>query len=123
MLIGRASADCGAAPRDQAPFSGAQFLILIELCLTKSGVVQWVSMRKISVELTLEELQTLVTMADNQLFRIKYIDSRIPGNIGNPEALRMAQAAVQVLQDALKKGKGFKPEDSFVLKGNSSSKS
>ena len=68
-------------------------------------------MKKIRVELTLEELETLVTMADNQLFRIKYIDSKIPGNIRNPQALRTAQAAVQVLQDALKKEKGFKSRD------------
>jgi hypothetical protein len=74
-------------------------------------------MERITVELTLEELQTLVTMADNQLFRIKYIDSKIPGNITNPQDLRTAQAAVRVLQDALKKEKGFKPDDSLALKG------
>ena len=69
-------------------------------------------MKKIRVELTREELQTLVTMADNQLFRIKYIDSKIPGNIRNPETLRQSQAAVQVLQDALRKEKGFKAKES-----------
>lgn len=67
-------------------------------------------MAKISIELTLEELQTLVTMADNQLFRIKYIDSKVPGNVGNPEDLRTAQAAVRVLQDALRKEKGIRRE-------------
>ena len=66
------------------------------------------SMKKIRVDLSVEELQTLVTMADNQLFRIKFIDSKIPGNVRNPELLRAAQSAVQVLQDALKKEKGFK---------------
>jgi hypothetical protein len=67
-----------------------------------------ISMKKIRVELSIEELQTLVTMADNQLFRIKYIDSKIPGNVRNPEVLRSAQSAVQVLQEALSKEKGFK---------------
>ena len=66
------------------------------------------SMKKIRIELSVDELQTLVTMADNQLFRIKFIDSKIPGNVRNPEVLRSAQSAVQVLQDALKKEKGFK---------------
>ena len=75
------------------------------------------SMEKITVELTLEELQTLVTMADNQLFRIRYLDSKIPGNISNPQDLRTAQAAVRILQDALKKEKGFRPDDGFALKG------
>jgi hypothetical protein len=64
-------------------------------------------MKKIAVRLTLEELQTLVTMADNQLFRIRFIDSKLPGHVGSPEALRQAQAAVQVLQNALKEAKGF----------------
>jgi hypothetical protein len=79
------------------------------------------SMKKISVQLTFEELQTLVTMADNQLFRIKYIDSKIPGNIRNPETLRAAQAATEILQDALRREKGFKPRDNgLVLKASSS---
>ncbi|MFN7998329.1 MAG: hypothetical protein U0Q18_32205 [Bryobacteraceae bacterium] len=68
-------------------------------------------MKKIALELTIEELQALTTMADNQLFRIKYIDSKLPGNIDNPQATRTAQAAVQILQEALKKAKGFAPRD------------
>jgi hypothetical protein len=78
--------------------------------------------KKICVELTVGELQTLVTMADNQLFRIKFIDSKLPGNISNPQAIRAAQAAVQVLQDALKKEKGFNARDNetLVLKGSPS---
>lgn len=80
-------------------------------------------MKKLTVQLTIEELQTLVTLADNQLFRIEYLDSKLPGNVGNPETLRIAQAAVRVLQDALKRAKGFKTGDngSFVLKAGSSS--
>ncbi len=65
-------------------------------------------MAKIRIELTKEELQALVTLADNQFFRIKYIDPKIPGHKERPEELRAAQSAVQVLQSALRAMKGFK---------------
>jgi hypothetical protein len=65
-------------------------------------------MKKITVQLTAEELRALVTLSENQFFRLKYIDPKMPGYKVQPEALRVAQSAVQVLQDALKKDKGFK---------------
>ena len=66
-------------------------------------------MAKISIQLTMEELQALLTLADNQFFRIKYIDPKIPGHKERPDELRAAQSAVQVLQNAVKAEKGFKP--------------
>jgi len=65
-------------------------------------------MKKITLQLTAEELQALVTLSQNQFFRLKYIDPKMPGYKVHPEELRAAQSAVQVLQDALKKEKGFK---------------
>jgi hypothetical protein len=65
-------------------------------------------MAKIGIELTAEELQALLTLADNQFFRMKYIDPKIPGHKERPDELRAAQSAVQVLQNALKAHKGFK---------------
>lgn len=53
-------------------------------------------MKKISVSLSLEELQALVTLADNQLFRVKYIDPKMPGYIVQPKELEVASSAVQV---------------------------
>jgi len=69
-------------------------------------------MAKITIQLTTEELQALLTLADNQFFRIKYIDPKIPGHKARPDELRAAQSAVQVLQNALKAVKGFKPTPS-----------
>ena len=66
-------------------------------------------MAKMSIELTMEELQALVTLADNQLFRVKYIDPKLPGHKARPDELLAAQSAVQVLQNALKAKKGFRP--------------
>ncbi len=65
-------------------------------------------MKKISVSLSLEELQALVTLADNQLFRVKYIDPKMPGYIVQPKELEVANSAVQVLGEALKAAKEAK---------------
>jgi len=67
-----------------------------------------VHMAKITIQLTTEELQALLTLADNQFFRIKYIDPKIPGHKARPDELRAAQSAVQVLQNPLKAVKGFR---------------
>lgn len=77
-------------------------------------MVKYSEMKKIAVHLTLEELQTVVTMVDNQLFRIKFIDSKLPGHVGSPEALRAAQEAAQVLQNALKGAKGLPSKTAAV---------
>src|SRR5919206_495954 len=65
-------------------------------------------MKKLSVQFTLEELQELLEMVENQLFRMKFIDSKIPGHKPNPEKQRVSNSAVNTLQEAYKKAKGFK---------------
>jgi hypothetical protein len=72
--------------------------------------------QKISVRLTLKELETILAMADNQLFRIKYIDSKVPGHINHPEEQRAAQSVVQILKDAFKSAKGFTTTENGHLK-------
>ena len=67
-----------------------------------------IKMKKITVQFTGEELRALVKLSENQFFRLKYIDPKLPGYKSNPEELRSAQSAVQVLQEALKKERGFK---------------
>ena len=68
-------------------------------------------MSKIAVQLTIEELQELLELVDNQLFRMKFIDPKIPGFKNNPEKLQAANSAVQTLREAFRKGKGFKTKD------------
>ena len=67
-------------------------------------------MKKISISLTLEELQALTTLADNQLFRVKYIDPKMPGYSIQPKELEVASSAVQVLTEALKVAKESRPK-------------
>ena len=70
-------------------------------------------MKKITVQFTAEELQALVTLSENQFFRVKYIDPKMPGYKADPEELRAAQSAIQILEGALKKEKGFKVASSI----------
>ncbi|MBZ5580963.1 MAG: hypothetical protein LAQ30_01935 [Acidobacteriia bacterium] len=65
-------------------------------------------MKKLSVQLTIEELQELVELVDNQLFRMKYIDPRLPGYRVNAVKVEAATSAVKALKDTFKAAKGFK---------------
>jgi len=65
-------------------------------------------LKKISIKLTWEELQAIRTLAENQLFRVKYIDPKMPGYVSRPNELQNANSAVQVLQGALKTARGIK---------------
>lgn len=65
-------------------------------------------MKKISVALTLDEAQALLKLAENQLFRVKHIDPKIPGYIVAREELLIADSAVQVLSEAVKTAKPVK---------------
>lgn len=56
--------------------------------------------KKISIQLLPEELKVLVRLADNQMFRMKFIDPRIPGYKVTPEAFKAAQSALGLLHDA-----------------------
>jgi hypothetical protein len=50
----------------------------------------------------------VLELVDNQLFRMKYIDPKIPGHLPQPETERAASSGVQALQDAFRIAKGFK---------------
>jgi hypothetical protein len=65
-------------------------------------------MTRTSVQLSLEELQALLELVDNQLFRMKYIDPKIPGYKADAAKLRAANSAVDAVREAFKGAKGFK---------------
>jgi hypothetical protein len=64
-------------------------------------------MKKIAIHLTLQELKTIVMLADNQLFRMKFIDPKLPGHSNNAEELKAAQSVVGILRNACKEASGF----------------
>jgi len=61
----------------------------------------------LSVKFTVEEAQALLEMVENQLFRMKFIDSKLPGHRADPDKVRVSASAVGILQEAYKKAKGF----------------
>lgn len=65
-------------------------------------------MAKLTVQLSLEEAQGLLELVENQLFRVKFIDSRMPGYKPNPEKLRVFSSAVDAVRESVRKAKGFK---------------
>lgn len=67
-------------------------------------------MQQIPVKLTLEEIQALLEMVETQLFRMKFIDTKLPGHKPNLEKQRACTSAVTALQEAFKKAKGYKTQ-------------
>ena len=65
-------------------------------------------MGNIPVVFSLEQLQAIVVLANNQLFRVKYIDPKMPGHVNRPEQLEVFKEAVQLVEAALNKAKGIK---------------
>jgi hypothetical protein len=63
--------------------------------------------KKINIHFSPEELKALVTLADNQMFRMKFIDPKMPGYKISPEAFRAAQSAVGLLHEASAKENGY----------------
>ena len=75
-------------------------------------------MKKITVQLTVEELQALVTLTENQFFRIKFLDPKMPGYKARPDELKAAQSAVAVIRKVLDKEKGYKGTEQGHLKAH-----
>ena len=58
--------------------------------------------------MSVDEVQALLELVDNQLFRMKFIDSKLPGHKSNPEKLQLATSAVTRLKDGFQKAKGLR---------------
>jgi hypothetical protein len=63
--------------------------------------------RKIKLNLNTDELKALATLAENEFFRMRFIDPRLPGYTIEPEIYRASQSATAILSDAMKKERGF----------------
>jgi hypothetical protein len=66
-------------------------------------------MELLTVKLNVYQLKALLELVDNQLFRMKFIDSRIPGHIAKPEELALATAAIDTLRNTYNKAMGITP--------------
>jgi hypothetical protein len=64
---------------------------------------------RVRIELSVEELQANIQFLSDQIFRVKFIDPKIPGNQSNVSQVRAAESALLLLQEALKARSGPKP--------------
>ena len=67
------------------------------------------SMKKVTLEFTPDELGVLTAMASDQLFRKQFIDPKMPGFIPNHDELDLCKSVVGRLRSAVEEGR-VKPE-------------
>jgi hypothetical protein len=67
------------------------------------------SMKKVTLEFTPEELGALTAMASDQLFRKQFIDPKMPGFIPNHDELDLCKSVVGRLRSAVEDGR-VKPQ-------------
>jgi hypothetical protein len=63
------------------------------------------SMKKVTLEFTPEELGVLTAMASDQLFRKQFIDPKMPGFIQNHDELDLCKSVVGRLRTAVEDGR------------------
>ena len=63
-------------------------------------------MKKVKIEVTLEELALVTTLLSDQLFRRQFIDSKIPGYKGTTAELAMGKDLVLRLRSAAQVASG-----------------
>jgi hypothetical protein len=74
-------------------------------------------MPSISLSLTVDQIKALLQISQNQIFRLKYLDPKMPGYKARPGELEAAESAVQALMAALKEGRLRPPETPPMPRG------
>ena len=69
-------------------------------------------MSAITFTLSTEEVKALLQISQNQLFRLKFLDPKMPGYKARPGELEAAETAVKTLEAALK---GSKKADDWSI--------
>ena len=64
---------------------------------------------RIKFQLDAAEVKLLTMMAENELFRMRFVNPRLPGYLIDPEVLRASQSITGRLTEAMKKLRGFPP--------------
>ena len=59
-------------------------------------------MESINLSLTVEQVKALLQISQNQLFRMRFLDPKMPGYKARPGEVEAAESAVQALTAALK---------------------
>jgi hypothetical protein len=65
---------------------------------------------KIRFQLSTGQLKAVATMLEDQLFRVKFIDPKLPGHKRNPEQLHDAESALEILKGSLQTARTAAPD-------------
>lgn len=58
--------------------------------------------QKVRLQLTVEQVKAVTTLLEDQVFRVKFIDPKMPGYKKNPEQVLAAESALALLKDSVK---------------------
>jgi hypothetical protein len=58
--------------------------------------------QKVRLQLTVEQVKAVTTLLEDQVFRVKFIDPKMPGYKKNPEQVVAAEAALAILKESVK---------------------
>ena len=61
-------------------------------------------MKKLVLRMSRDEIQAVLSLADDQMFRLKFIDRRLPGYKCDARKFELALSGVEILRQALKEG-------------------
>ena len=61
-------------------------------------------MRRVTIKLTIKELELLTSLVSDQAFRREYIESKMPGYRINPDEIGLSKVIIQRLQASIKSG-------------------
>jgi hypothetical protein len=63
-------------------------------------------MNKLTVRMTKDQMRAVLSLADDQIFRLRFIDRKIPGYKYDAQKLESGVLGVEVLRQALKGEQG-----------------
>jgi hypothetical protein len=58
--------------------------------------------QKVRLQLTVEQVKAVTTLLEDQVFRVKFIDPKMPGYKKNPEQVLAAESALAILKESVK---------------------
>jgi len=71
---------------------------------------------KIRFQLSSEQVKAVAAMVEDQLFRVKFIDPKLPGHKSNLEQLHAAESALVILKESLQAGRPQTTNSSRIVR-------
>lgn len=66
-------------------------------------------MKRVTIKLTIKELELLTSLASDQVFRREFIDPKMPGYKTNPDEIGLSKVIIERLRTLIKSGSVIQP--------------